>query len=424
VSIAYIPYDVRKARASFPRHFCQVSHDLARRYPAIDDTTDRISEVTSSKGTFREGLMADRAFSTIRLSGSPEERGSAYGHAAYTEVNLAIETYLAVFRQAGLSAKDLERATEPFAKAITERYPDLMVELAALAHASDRSLVHILALNARNELLYSEPRPECTAVAVLPPHSEGGHILLGQNLDWRAGATHSGVVLKIQRGLGLPDIATVTEAGTLARAGMNSAGIGLCVNFLNSRHDGRRPLNDNALPTQLLRRVILEAASFSAASGSLRSEAVATASNYLIADAAGRVEDVEMSPRGIAAYGASDGLLVHSNHFVTAAGRKADTGVAVFPDTLFRRERLAYMMRASGAVSVRGIMAALQDHEGYPASICRHANPSGDGVASQLETAVSVVMDLTSRRLWIAAGSPCESEYAEIDLRWMAPPVG
>jgi len=44
-------------------------------------------------------------------------------------------------------------------------------------------------------------------------------------LDWRDACRHSTVVLRIRQSGG-PDILTMVEAGMLARAGLNSAGIG------------------------------------------------------------------------------------------------------------------------------------------------------------------------------------------------------
>ena len=56
--------------------------------------------------------------------------------------------------------------------------------------------------------------------------------------DWRAECAETGVLLRIHRDDG-PDILTFTEAGGLARSGLNSAGIGLTANAL-----GHNPVDD------------------------------------------------------------------------------------------------------------------------------------------------------------------------------------
>ena len=66
-----------------------------------------------------------------------------------------------------------------------------------------------------------------------------GVLLHGQNWDWRAECAETGVVLRIRREDG-PDILTFTEAGGLARSGLDSAGIGLTANALECDRDYQR----------------------------------------------------------------------------------------------------------------------------------------------------------------------------------------
>ena len=32
-------------------------------------------------------------------------------------------------------------------------------------------------------------------------------------------------------------------------------------------------------------------------------------------------------------------------------------------------------------------------------------------------------MDLTARRLWVAAGNPCQTPYRELDVGWLGAPA-
>ena len=89
---------------------------------------------------------------------------------------------------------------------------------------------------ARTELLYGEPADGCTG-AVLLPERTGGRVIVGQNWDWRPACREAAIVLRVTPERG-PGFLTFVEAGMLARSGMNSAGIGLCGNFLNSDMDG------------------------------------------------------------------------------------------------------------------------------------------------------------------------------------------
>ncbi|MBI2321531.1 MAG: acyl-CoA--6-aminopenicillanic acid acyltransferase, partial [Chloroflexi bacterium] len=319
----------------------------------------------------------------ITLRGTAYERGYQHGSQAGERIGLAIDIYLRHFDlQAGLAAAQVRRAAGRFVPAIERFDRELLAELHGLADGARRPLEDIVALNARNELLQSGMvvravkdgggsakfnflfEPECTAVAILPSATCSGHTLLAQNLDWKTSVTASAIVLEIvQEDERRPSIATVTEAGTLARAGLNAAGLGLCVNFLNSRASSANRLGWAGVPTQLLRRSILNAWTFGDAVGPLYQVERCIASNYLVAHADGEALDFETAPEGIGRVEPAGGLLVHSNHFVSAWGRAIDTGIAVFPDSLWRIARLERRLRPRvGQIDVADLMAALRDH--------------------------------------------------------------
>lgn len=350
----------------------------------------------------------------ITLRGTAHARGYQHGSQARDRIGLAIDTYLRAFQlQAGLGADHVRRAAGRFLPAIERFDGELLAELQGLAEGAGRPLEELVALNTRNELLFAV-EAECTAVAVLPSATRSGHAFLAQNLDWKTSATASAVVLEIlQEDERRPNVATVTEAGTLARAGLNAVGLGLCVNFLNSRASNAKRLGWAGVPTQLLRRSILNAWTFGDAVGPLYQAERCIASNYLVAHADGEAIDFETAPEGIGRVEPADGLLVHSNHFVSAWGRPIDTGIAVFPDSLWRISRLEHLLRPRvGQLDVADLMAALRDHTSYPDSICRHGDER-DPAPSRLETSVSIVMDLTARTMWLTLGPPCASDYAE-----------
>ncbi len=71
--------------------------------------------------------------------------------------------------------------------------------------------------------------------------------------------------------------------------------------------------------------------------------------------------------------------------------------------------------RRTRTLHATGLKDILRDHVGHPESICRHPNPAFPD-EERLETVVSVLEDLTSRRMYVAAGPPCRSSYQEIAL--------
>ena len=106
----------------------------------------------------------------------------------------------------------------------------------------------VLAINLRTEIIWAASardaaRPalplECTAFAALPGRT-GGRTLIGQTWDWLVHAAETTVVLEARQDDG-PDYVTVVEAGLLAKAGMNSAGVALATNALVSAADRGAP---------------------------------------------------------------------------------------------------------------------------------------------------------------------------------------
>jgi len=56
----------------------------------------------------------------------------------------------------------------------------------------------------------------------------------------------------------------------------------------------------------------------------------------------------------------------------------------------------------------------LRDHFGHPRSICRH--PHEYPGSEPTMTVSSQIFDLANKRVHIAAGQPCESDYRSVGL--------
>ena len=149
------------------------------------------------------------------------------------------------------------------------------------------------------------------------------------------------MVLRIRRDDG-PDILTFTEAGGLARSGLNSAGIGLTANALECDRDYQRGAG---VPLPFIRRKVLESAY------------LAHAVHTIFVDAQARLQPHGGEPRhvdGGEAFGfecapdetfwvAPDrGLYVHANHWIAESARAKvkDTGLAETPYSIYRDKRV------------------------------------------------------------------------------------
>ena len=132
--------------------------------------------------------------------------------------------------------------------------------------------------------------------------------------------------------------------------------------------------------------------------------------NYLIAHADGEIIDIEATPNDYD-YIYNNGTIAHTNHFLSGRLQIRDVGKALWPDSITRLLRMNRLLgRTSGEADVESIKAMLRDHFGYPSSICRHPNEQAHEL-EQIETAASVIIDLSERKMYATEGPPCQQRY-------------
>jgi isopenicillin-N N-acyltransferase-like protein len=80
-----------------------------------------------------------------------------------------------------------------------------------------------------------------------------------------------------------------------------------------------------------------------------------------------------------------------------------------------RARRLLSAAAASKSVTTDTFRTILTDHAYGAYAICRHADPS-EAALEQSATRASVIMDLPTRTMLVAAGQPCQQEYQSLGL--------
>ncbi|HEY4956294.1 MAG TPA: C45 family peptidase, partial [Caldimonas sp.] len=296
--------------------------------------------------------------------------------------------------------------------------PECLDEMRGLADGSGVSMGDILALNARSEIMFAAPAAdrasasavcECTSFAVLPEASASGHTLVGQNWDWLPFARETAVVLEVHRH-DRPGYVAIAEAGHLAKVGFNSAGLGVCTNTLVSSMDHGKP----GVPYHVVLRALLDTETISAATQLVYALPRAFSANYLLAHADGFAVNIETTSGGASGVAATlpvDGVIAHSNHFVSEEFARTDARVAQHPHSLFRLDAMRRGLAAARpSVTLDHVKATLRSHRNKPDGICSHPNPA-IGRLEQRTTVVSVVADLDSGELWMTPGPPCDLTY-------------
>jgi isopenicillin-N N-acyltransferase like protein len=380
----------------------------------------------------------------IRLEGTPYERGRQYGAAARAQVQLSVQAYQRVFAHyAGWDWPAVRRAAAAFEAPIAAFRLAYLDEMRGLAEGAGLDVADVLAINVRTEVMYAAKArqaplahrmpAECSAFALVPaPHAPGG-TLVGQNWDWLLHSARTLVVLEVRQDDG-PDFVTVVEAGLLAKAGLNAAGLALVTNALVTDADLGAP----GLPYHVMLRAIFDCATVTEALTVLQAGIRSSSANYLIAHASGAALDVEAAPGDFTRLYPrfpDQGLLLHTNHFLSPRLHPVDVSLWAMPSSAVRLQRLQTTATAAATVAATvagtggapaatldGFRAVLADHADYPHSICSHPDPE-EHPLEQGATIASVLMDLNARRVWLAAGNPCQTPYTELDLSWLTAPA-
>lgn len=363
----------------------------------------------------------------VELPGSPREQGRAHGEALRGEIHANIALYTRRLRHdAGLSADEIATRTHAYLDVFSRLDSGYREAMDGIAEASGCRVDEIAMLNARYELLYSAwsatgmPAPsdtgECTSFGATRSATADGHVWIGQNWDWFPGVR--GALLDVATADGLRVLA-FTEAGVVGgKIGLNSAGLGLCVNGLGSDVDDWAAYG---VPFHLRTWRILHSRSVEAAVAHATDGTVACSANFMIGSTAGDgvVVDVETSPRGSNELRPPDGVLVHANHFEYPERLGVTETFRVWPPSTYHRaarmRQLFDQRRTGGPLAPDDFTAVLRDHDGAPTSVCRHPDESMS-VDERTETALSVMIDLDGRELRYTVGPPCQAEFRRVSF--------
>jgi len=164
-------------------------------------------------------------------------------------------------------------------------------------------------------------------------------------------------------------------------------------------------------------RRMLDSSTLDEAANVVASSERASSANYLIASADGFALDIECTPggpTGVRALVPDGGVITHTNHFHKLEAGLTDIAVVTHTDTLVRQQSIERDLRSGEGLDVDSLAAALSAHGNYPFSVCMHLPDQDHQPMEHSATIASVIMDLESRRAWIASGNPCTSAFVEV----------
>lgn len=361
----------------------------------------------------------------LEIWGTAHERGKRYGAGATEEIRRGTSHYIAQMQGLGLSESALAELVDLYLPMIAEFDEDHVVEMRGIAEGADLPLAHIVLMNARTELLKLAGRPAlragllaergqdgCTTIVVQPERTSDGVLIHAHNWDWKASCADSCIILRI-RGDNGPDILTFTEAGGLARFGFNSAGIAVTGNYLECERDYRRI----GAPLALIRRKVLQQESPSLAFDAIYSTRKSASNNLTLSHAGtGIVHDLECAPDETFVVEPRDGLLVHSNHWLSpvALAKLRETGVSDSPCTFWRQQRAERLLAPHRQIGLDQVRDVLLDTAGTPLSICVPPRPSS--MTGCTATVASLLMRPALGEMRVAMMPHAGADYVTYNL--------
>jgi len=336
----------------------------------------------------------------ITVAGGPRERGLSHGERLKGRIHQTFDFYAReIFRTSPLDMEEIRHRAAHVRDTILGFRPDYGTEIEAIAEGAGMEAWQIYALNARTEILNARTA-ECTAVLFRDT------AMLGQNWDWIREMEEQVVLLNYHFGNG-HRIATLTEPGMLAKIGLNSRGIGVCLNILFSSHrlDG--------LPVHILLRAILDCTDLGEVRETVQRAGGGKASHFLVADDQGDYCSIEFAGSQRYEVQPFDGCLIHTNHYIAPGTENMDVLVPGSEERLVQGKE---WLRGIGGHDLEQMKSILLDDSAGSKSInsCYHAEELLGGL--QVGTCATVIMDLPLRRLYLKKGPGAAGGFVQVPV--------
>ena len=352
----------------------------------------------------------------ISVDGDAYNRGKQCGTLTKHQIAISLKNYREIFALCNISWDEAILKSKKSLEVVSEIFPDIIAELKGLAAGSNESFESLFALNARTEILPANflvnvsgnenSINECTSLAL---NREENPVWLAQNWDWIGFQRPAMITLKAIDEAGNSYI-TVTEAGMLAKIGLNSHGFGISLNILRSHSDG-----ENAgIPVHLMLRALLNCKNTQEAIELVGRLNFTSSSNILIADKNAHISSMELSPIGVQFLPAQNGHICHTNHFLHPTLEANDAGREGNISTQLRLNTAKKHLPSTN--SFEQIKHLLSDTSDGLESICRFPDTSLPKVA-QLETVLGVIMNVSTQELWVSDAQPSITEFTHHNLQ-------
>ena len=344
----------------------------------------------------------------------PHARGFELGTALAGRVTAAVSAYLGLWRWLDPDF-DVTWWGSRALDSISEQAPRAAEEIAGIAEGSGRAVHEIAALNARTEVLAGiAPRITSTECSTVVSTASDRPPIAVQTWDWYPQMRDGWFVWSFETDMGRR-VSTLTEYGVLAKIGVNDAGLGVMLNMLHHDSDDQLARADDigaeariGFPVHVLLRTLLEeCGSVDEARDLVRSKVFTASSALTVVDRGGDAVSLETFPGGVGEVKPDDGLIVRTNHFVSAEGEPGCQAGLLDDNSWVRRDHLLASLTVDPPTRADDVLAAMTHH--VPAGpVCRHAEDPDSPEHLETATLATATLDVAQGRLSVLRGGPCQ----------------
>jgi isopenicillin-N N-acyltransferase like protein len=330
----------------------------------------------------------------VVADGGPRKRGLAIGRGLAEPIRRSLAFYRAIWARRGI---ELGPALAPYLAAAEWSLPELVEQIRGMAKGAEADFDELFAVNAYEELEERAEPDRCSTFTAVGP----GTTLLAHSEMWCVGDVGN-VAIVVERPEQGPAVVSPTVVCSLPAVGVNAHGVAQGIDSLTARTDRvgipRVLVSRHSLDARDRADAIARAGIAGRAGGYAHVYAFRGGDRFALETTADRVAVVERS--------------AHTNHYLDA--ELAEVGDTPSAGSASRLERLDALLAERPPETPGDAMEVLRDHVGEPQAICHH--PAGDDDAEASAVVFAFVAELESRRLWVAAGNPCERPFEEVDL--------
>lgn len=346
----------------------------------------------------------------IDVNGDAYTRGKQYGSQAREKIHTNIRHYYELFKdRKGIDAEQAHQLALAYEKAIDACQADYRQEMQGIADGAEAAYLDILMLNCRSEILFTditEDTQECTAFALLPRANEEQVTYAAQSWDFAATQRDVMIVLRLTKTDGRK-LMIFTEAGLIGGKGLNSDGLALTLNALNT------PGQKQGLPLHIRMRKILDCTTLAAAYQQAVALPVPAAANLIISHQDGLAMDLEITPKGSDVLYPQHGIIAHTNHLLSSKLNITDHNH--YAGSTHVRYASINELLHDQPLNLQRLQHIFADHRGYPTSICVHSDQQLP-LIKQLVTNHALIMDVTHQICYYVEGNPCQNSFSKLEL--------